>query len=247
MKERYFTLIELLVVIAIIAILASLLLPALNQARDKGRTTVCTGNLKQIGSAIGIYQSDFNDYFPKKILSKTEDNCLYYWTWAFCDLKYLRPNIFFCQSGYESLTSGDRGYRLEFQRNKIKDNRNAWQFGAYVLNSQEMGGREVDDVSPWLKAGAVKNSSYFLVAIESGCVSRTRNKKTGTCARPCHEKLTAANSLRGDGHVIAVRGTGTISDIQTKWYARDGELKAVNYANNPWSRTGAARSTENAK
>ena len=92
MKERYFTLIELLVVIAI---LASLLLPTLNQARDKGRTTVCTGNLKQIGSAIGIYQSDFNDYFPKGILSKTEDNCLYYWTWAFCDLKYLRPNIFF--------------------------------------------------------------------------------------------------------------------------------------------------------
>ncbi len=247
MRLKYFTLIELLIVIAIIAILASMLLPALNQAREKARTAFCTGNLKQIGSAIGIYQSDFNDYFPKGILSKTEDGYLYYWTWAFCDLKYLRPNIFFCQSGYESLTTADKGYRLQFQRNKISDNQNAWQFGAYGLNSQEMGGREVNDVSPWLKAGSLKNSSYFLVAIESGCVSRTRNKKTGTCAKPCHEKLTAANSLRGDGHVISVRGTGPIDTIQSKWYAEDGELRAVNYANNPWSRNGAARSTENAQ
>ena len=247
MRGRNFTLIELLVVIAIIAILASMLLPTLHQAREKARTTFCTGNLKQIGSAISIYQSDFNDYYPKGILSRTEDDCLYYWVWAFCDLKYTRPNLFFCQPGYESLTSGDRGYRLEFQRNKIKDNRNAWQFAAYGLNTQEMGGRELNDISPWLKAGAVKNASYFLVAVESGCVSRTRNKKTGTCAKPCHEKMTIANSLRGDGHVISVRGTGTIDTIQNKWYAEDGELRAVNYANNPWSRNGAARSTENAK
>jgi prepilin-type N-terminal cleavage/methylation domain-containing protein/prepilin-type processing-associated H-X9-DG protein len=64
MERRGFSLVELLVVIAVIAVLASLLLPAIQKAKAKSHTTVCLNNLRQWGLAMQLYATDNDDYLP---------------------------------------------------------------------------------------------------------------------------------------------------------------------------------------
>ncbi len=64
MTGRGFTLIELLVVIAIIAILAAILFPVFARAREKAREITCASNIRQLGLAFFMYNSDYNERFP---------------------------------------------------------------------------------------------------------------------------------------------------------------------------------------
>jgi prepilin-type processing-associated H-X9-DG protein/prepilin-type N-terminal cleavage/methylation domain-containing protein len=61
---NFFTLVELLIVIAIIAILAGLLLPALNKAKEASKKSACIGNMKQMVLALNLYGDDYNKYSP---------------------------------------------------------------------------------------------------------------------------------------------------------------------------------------